>query len=1265
MKSADEFHRLGVLHFERGEFAPALEQFRAALKQTESAELWSDWAAAQFALGNSDEAEVGFRLALEIAPNHEDALVNLAVVLLRQNRAADALPLLEKALPASSATQKPAIEKLLGQAREAGPGIPLGEWEIYLRGFLRDDENEQSYFQTHLQRYLQTLALLPDGTPSSQILELGAAFHHVTPALLTLKRYNTVRANDIWSGAAQQTRRIASSSGEAFDFLVDYFDVQSPPWPYADTSFDTVLCCEMLEHLHTDPMGLIAEINRVLTPGGFLLLTTPNVVCTHALAYAMKGESPYVYGKFERGGAPTDRHNREYTATEVAQLAQFGGFQIVSLTTNDSWWPRDRKVLRLLAAEGHSIARRGDNTFLLARKVAPVAIRYPGEFYQSYGTQSDRRVIQGEPQAENSAAFVDPGPRKILVIHDLLPHFDHSGSDLRLMDVVRELRAQGHSLTFIARDGANANRYRKPLEDLGVAVLHHDPDHLRHLGHDNPTNWSLNELLAREQFDLAILCHWFWSGIAVPEHYLEAIRRASPQTRIAILTDDRHGERERRSSAASGLFSDFERGHDFESREIEAYRRADLVLYITEADHQHFRNLIPGLVAEHLPIVASVPQSVPPMENREGVLFLGNFENPANRDALERLLKEIWPRVRKKRPDLKLYVTGHCAPQHVANARAGIVLLGHIPDLADAFSARFIFAGPIRFGTGINTKNMQSLAHGLPIVTTSIGAEGMQLQHEVHALIADDSSSFADSIVRLAADPALWTHLAESGRDLIRKKFSLDALRPQVRRIVARAAALTPKPAHPEPFSYRRVEDVIPAVLSVRPVRYRLVLRTLGYWQLGSQLLQAGQPAAALEQFRHIFTALRGAVPATCFHRRLLLDMHAAYSALNDSSSAQRGKQELGKLVSLEPQNVRSALAYLIPAKTGQSPPKISIVLPAFNRKETLRVCLAALAFQTLPESLWEVIVVDDGSTDDSESFCLSLQLPYTLRYLRQANAGAGAARRAGVEAAHGEFVLLCNDDTVASSTLLAEHLRVHLEHPREKWAVLGQFQASELCAERALSHWVHTSTFLFPQNSLKAGQLCRASHFVTCNLSIRRDAILAAGNFDPAFRVAEDTDLGARLEKSGYRVFYHPAAHAMHEHSQFTTSSLLRRAAQYGAADWLLFQKHPQLLGGGESPFGRLAPEDFARIEARLKRDSSSVAGAISALEALDRVNLLPFFENAKGDRSPADEVLQRLSQIVPLVYWHALFESFLAARDRAVNPLDELTLAATTERL
>lgn len=1264
MMPPDDAHRRGVLCFEQRNFSQALDFLREALAQSESAELWSDWAATQFALHSFDESEAGLRCALEVDVDHTDALLNLGVLLMQQNRAAEARPLLQRVLPAFPPEQASQVEALLERsADESSSGPPFSEWEAFLREFLRGDENERSYFETHLKRYLATLALLPEGSPAASILELGAAFHHVTPALRALKNYGTVRCNDIWPGALQQIRRITSQSGKSFDFVVDNFDVQSSPWPHGDASFDAILCCEMLEHLHTDPMGLIAEINRILKPGGHLLLTTPNAACAHAIEFAMKGESPYVYGKFERGGAPTDRHNREYTSGEVRRLVEAGGFSIVSLQTKDSWWPRDRKILRLLAAQGHPIAQRGDNTFLLARREAPVAVRYPEEFYQHYGTQSDRRILQGESQSE-SEVLVDPGLQKILVIHELLPHFDWSGSDLRLMDVLRELRAQGHSLTFLARDGANADKYRKPLEDLGIAVYHHDPDHLRHLGHDNPTNWSLQEILEREKFDLAVLCHWFWSGISIPEHYLEEIRRFSPATCVAILTDDRHGERERRSASASKLFSDLERGNDFEAREVEVYRHADLVLYITEADHQHFLKLIPELTAEYLPIAAILPETVPQLDRRKGVVFLGNFDNPANRDALEWLLKEIWPRVHKKRPELKLYIAGHAAPTDVADGKAGIKLLGHVPSLAEAFAERLVFAGPIRFGTGINTKNMQALAHGLPVVTTSVGAEGMRLQHEVHALIADDAAAFADSLVRLAGDSALWEKLAASGRALIREKFSLDALRPQIRKIVSRAAALVAKPVSKKSFSYREVERDFPAVLTARPARYRLVLRTLGYWQRGLAHLQANEPAPALEQFRHIFTALRGAIPATCFHRRLLADMHSAYSALGDAVSAERCKLELGKLVSLEPANVRSALSTLVPAKGKIANPRISVVLPTFNRRNVLHLCLAALAFQTLPEPLWEVIVVDDGSSDDTAGFCKSAQFPYALHYVQQENAGAGAARAAGVEAARSEYVLLCNDDTIASSTLLSEHLCVHLKNPRERWAVLGQFQASEACAERALSLWVNTSSFFFPQQSLKTGQLCGASYFVTCNLSLRREAILALGNFDPVFRVAEDTELGARMEQAGYRVFYHPTAHATHEHPQFTTGDLLRRAGQYGAADWLLFQKHPQLLSSGESPFGKLTTHDFERIETTVAENAAGVAGATAALEALDRVNLLPFFEHAKGQESPAAEVLQRLSQIVPLVYWHELFKSFLAARDAAARRSAESNLTAAGNR-
>src|SRR5262249_37199591 len=154
------------------------------------------------------------------------------------------------------------------------------------------------------------------------------------------------------------------------------------------------------------------------------------------------------------------------------------------------------------------------------------------------------------------------------------------------------------------------------------------------------------EVLEREKFDIAILSHWFWSGISVPEHYLDEIRRLSPKTRVLVLSEDRHGERERRSAQLSGFLSDIERGNNFEQRETEIYEQADLVLYVTETYHKRFIELVPGLAAEHLPTIAETVDSSAPnpsFAEREGVLFLGNFDNLANRDALDWMLKEVWP----------------------------------------------------------------------------------------------------------------------------------------------------------------------------------------------------------------------------------------------------------------------------------------------------------------------------------------------------------------------------------------------------------------------------------------------------------------------------------------------------------------------------------------------------------------------------------------------------------------------------------------------
>lgn len=1236
MPFTDE-HRRGVLLFDAGDFQGALEAFRNALAQAEPAELWSDWAAAQFALGRAEEAEVGFQLALELEPEHADALINLVALLLNQGRNAEASEHMDKALTLGTAAQRGMLEKLGLEKRFSRQHSDRATQ--YLRSFLGDDENERSYFETHLRRYVETLALLPKGDDSQKLLELGAAFHHLTPALLHFGGYGEVRCNDLWTGERKTIRRIESRTGDACDFVVDNFDVQSASWPYADAAFDGVLCCEMLEHLHTDPMGLVSEINRVLKPNGALLLTTPNLACSHAIASALRGDSPYVYGKFERGGAPTDRHNREYTAKEVARLAEIGGFRVVTLKTNDSWWPRNRQVLRLLATQGHSIANRGDNTLLLARKAASVAQRYPEEFYQAVGTQAGRRALQKHVQERSVRQPEELRPCKVLVIHEQLPHFDRSGSDLRLLDVLRELRAQGHAVTYLARDGRDIQRYRQCLEDLNISVIPGDPERLRHAGSMETSDWSLAEILQCEKFDAALLFHWFWSGISIPEHYLEEIRRASPSTRIAVLTDDRHGERERRAAGLSGLLSDVERANDFEARELETYRRADLLLYIAEADRRHFAKFLPELPAELLPMVAQSGQPGPEFSARAGVLFLGNFDNLANRDALDWLLKEIWPRVHRESPDLRLYIAGHGAPRNMPDMATGVACIGHVANLGEAFAARLVFAAPLRFGTGINTKNLQSLAHGLPLVTTSIGAEGLSLAHQQHALIADDADAFAQSVLSLCRDGELWSRLSLAGRAFAATQFSQEGLRRQVRTIMARLRQIRPKPADSTQWSYREVEDAVPQVLTASS-RYRPVLRTLGYWQLGRRHLDQQSPGAALAQFRHVFATLRGHVPHTALHATLLKDMARCYRALGNAALEQRCNQEMQRGT---PLSLRVANSKAPKRAKGNSPPEISVVFPTCNRAPILRVALATWAFQSYAPDRWEVVIVDDGSTDQTQQIAAETLLPFSDRWARQENQGAGAARRTGVEAARGKYLLLCNDDTIPSSNLLIEHLNFHRLRPRESWAVLGQFRPREGGMRHALSLYVNTTTFFFPQSTLKAGDIRDQAFFVTCNLSVRRSAILAAGNFDPSFRVAEDTEVGARLVERGIRVVYHPAASAWHEHTEFTTGDLIRRAKAYGAANLQLLRKHPRLLGEGKGPFGMLAETDRRQMERQITDYQPAVAQAVAALEELDRYDLKTAMHDKANGPELAKQLLEPVGKVVPLVYWHYLLETFL----------------------
>jgi len=209
--------------------------------------------------------------------------------------------------------------------------------------------------------------------------------------------------------------------------------------------------------------------------------------------------------------------------------------------------------------------------------------------------------------------------------------------------------------------------------------------------------------------------------------------------------------------------------------------------------------------------------------------------------------------------------------------------------------------------------------------------------------------------------------------------------------------------------------------------------------------------------------------------------------------------------------------------------PIISVVIPTFNRRETLEKTLPLLAQQTLPQDQYELLLCDSGSIDGTAELLAELAIP-NLRHIRPAeNRGRSGARNAGIRAAEGEFVLFTDADIIPSANLLEEHLRLHRSRPH--CAVVGlevqvnTFEEYEQVRDNPYDKGRH----LHGRNDKEMSWL----FFLTGNASAPRQALLDVGLFDENFTVYghEDLELGYRLQKAGYPILYNAQAVNYHWH--------------------------------------------------------------------------------------------------------------------------------------
>ncbi len=237
----------------------------------------------------------------------------------------------------------------------------------------------------------------------------------------------------------------------------------------------------------------------------------------------------------------------------------------------------------------------------------------------------------------------------------------------------------------------------------------------------------------------------------------------------------------------------------------------------------------------------------------------------------------------------------------------------------------------------------------------------------------------------------------------------------------------------------------------------------------------------------------------------------------------------------------------------------LSVIICTYNRAALLDRVLNSLCKQTLPAHDFEVVIINDGSVDDTEAASASYASKLPLRYIFQRNAGLASAKNHGLFACRGDVVLFLDDDDIAAETLLEEHVIPHTEFPANHFAVLGYTGLSEEISGNPLMHFVtEVGCFLFSYPSLKHGDALDYTYFWGGRSSCKRSLLLEFGVFNPVFRFgAEDIELGYRLSRLGLQVIYNKNA-ISYTIRKIDFDAFCHRLERQGASSYVCSQIHP-----------------------------------------------------------------------------------------------------------
>lgn len=360
--------------------------------------------------------------------------------------------------------------------------------------------------------------------------------------------------------------------------------------------------------------------------------------------------------------------------------------------------------------------------------------------------------------------------RHILIVDHYVPQWDRDAGSRTMYHYIRLLVEQNFQVTFWP-DNLNRDReYATALQKLGVEVIY-GPRFI-----DRFETWLLTEAPA---FD-----HILLSRPHVAIKYLDACRKTVAQ--LSYYGHDLHFARlelqyEREPSESLRKLID-----DFKAQELRICGTVDKYLYPSQSEIDRLE-LELGRSGHGLAIPMNIfgPDEIVSPDaidfvgrSQNSALFVGGFTHSPNVDGIIWFIREVWPSVRHHKPDAQLIIVGSNAPEELLKAQgAGIEVLGRISDerLDQLYLTCGVAIAPLRYGGGVKGKVIEALTKGMPVVTTSVGAQGIPGADSL-MMVADTERGFSDAVVSLLGNPDLGLKLAQAGHRFIQQYYSRAAV---------------------------------------------------------------------------------------------------------------------------------------------------------------------------------------------------------------------------------------------------------------------------------------------------------------------------------------------------------------------------------------------------------------------------------------------------------------------------------------------------------